>query len=194
MAVKIRLRRTGRKKQPSYRLVVADTATPRDGQYLDSVGTYNPLTRPADLRIDLEKVDSWLARGAGMTDTVASLIRKARSGGDRKVAVRGVGPDEKPEAPVVEAPAAAEKPKPGSRGAAKAVVADEAPTEPAATGPSGGSEAEPVAPTAEAEPVAPTAEVAAAPPASATDAAEQADAAPADDAAAAEPDETTAGA
>lgn len=185
MAVKIRLRRTGRKKQPSYRLVVADTATPRDGQYLDSVGTYNPLTRPADLRIDLDKVDSWLARGAGMTDTVASLIRKARSGGDRKVAVRGVGPDEKPEAPLVEAPAAAEKPKPGSRGAAKPVVADEAPAEPAA-GPTAASEAEQTVPTAGAEQAAPTA--------TATDAARQADAVPADDAAAAESDETTAGA
>ncbi|HSJ07126.1 MAG TPA: 30S ribosomal protein S16 [Longimicrobiales bacterium] len=124
MAVKIRLRRTGRKKQPSYRLVVADTDTPRDGQYLDAVGTYNPLTRPADLRIDLDKVDEWLARGAGMTDTVASLIRKARHGGDRKVAVRGVGPDEPASPPVVEAPPA-DKPKAGSRGAPKAAAADE---------------------------------------------------------------------
>jgi small subunit ribosomal protein S16 len=123
MAVKIRLRRTGRKKQPSYRLVVADTDTPRDGQYLDAVGTYNPLTRPADLRIDLDKVDEWLARGAGMTDTVASLIRKARQGGDRKVAVRGVGPDEPAAPPVVEA-RPAEKPKAGSRGAPKAAAAE----------------------------------------------------------------------
>jgi small subunit ribosomal protein S16 len=96
MAVKIRLRRTGRKKQPSYRVVVAESTSPRDGQYLDAVGTYNPLLKPAELRIDLEKVDRWLAEGAEMTDTVASLIKRARRGGDDKVSVRGVGPEEKP--------------------------------------------------------------------------------------------------
>jgi small subunit ribosomal protein S16 len=125
MAVKIRLRRTGRKKQPSYRLVVAESETPREGRYLDSVGTYNPLTRPSDLRIDLEKVDSWLARGALMSDTVASLIRKARKGGDKTLAVRGVGPEEKPNLDVVDAPSAAApagKPKAGSRGAPKAAL------------------------------------------------------------------------
>jgi small subunit ribosomal protein S16 len=130
MAVKIRLRRTGRKKQPSYRLVVAESESPREGRYLDSVGTYNPLTKPADLRIDLEKVDEWIARGAGMSDTVASLVRKARRGGDKTVAVRGVGADEKPELAVVDAPAPRTgKPKAGSRGAprAEAPAAEEAP-------------------------------------------------------------------
>jgi small subunit ribosomal protein S16 len=130
MAVKIRLRRTGRKKQPSYRLVVAESDTPREGRYLDSVGTYNPLTRPSDLRVDLEKVDSWLARGARMSDTVASLIRKARKGGDKTLAVRGVGPEEKQDLNVVDAPAAAalaEKPKAGSRGAPKAEAPARAP-------------------------------------------------------------------
>lgn len=97
MSVKIRLRRTGRKKQPNYRLVVANTASPRGGEYLDLLGTYNPLTKPADLRIDLEKVDRWLAEGAEMTDTAASLVLKARRGGDDKVAVRGVGPEAQPE-------------------------------------------------------------------------------------------------
>lgn len=121
MAVKIRLRRTGRKKQPSYRIVVADSASPRDGQYLDSLGTYNPLTNPADLRIDLEKVEAWLAKGAGMTDTAASLIRKARKGGDRKVSVRPVGPDAKPEAADVVAAAEPSQPaRPGSRGTPRA--------------------------------------------------------------------------
>jgi small subunit ribosomal protein S16 len=172
MAVKIRLRRTGRKKQPSYRLVVADTDTPRDGQYLDAVGTYNPLTRPADLRIDLDKVDEWLARGAGMTDTVASLIRKARQGGDRKVAVRGVGPDEPAAPPVVEA-RPAEKPKAGSRGAPKA-AAVEAPADDVAEAPAG----EPAeAPTAEAPAAAPADVVAEAP---ADDVAEAPAAAPTD--------------
>ena len=125
MSVKIRLRRTGRKKQPSYRLVVADSTTPRDGQYLDALGTYNPLVKPADLRIDLEKVDEWLGRGAEMSDTVASLVRKARVGGDSKVAVRGVGPDEKPEPASVAPVAAPTKPaRAGSRGSAKAAAAD----------------------------------------------------------------------
>jgi small subunit ribosomal protein S16 len=151
MSVKIRLRRTGRKKQPSYRLVVADSATPRDGQYLDALGTYNPLVKPADLRIDLDKVEKWLADGAEMSDTVASLVRKARQGGDSKVAVRGVGPDEKPE--VANVVAATEPSKParaGSRGAPRAETA-----EPAAPVEQAG---EPVAEPAEAaaEPTEPT--------------------------------------
>jgi small subunit ribosomal protein S16 len=136
MSVKIRLRRTGRKKQPSYRLVVADSLSPRDGQYLDSVGTYNPLSKPADLRIDLEKVDKWLAEGAEMSETAASLVKKARRGGDASITVRGVGPDVKAEVAVVDAPARAEKPRAGSRGAApraeapaKAAPAAEAPAE-----------------------------------------------------------------
>jgi small subunit ribosomal protein S16 len=94
MAVKIRLRRTGRKKQPSYRIVVADSRTPREGAYLDAVGTYNPLTNPAELRIDLGKVDDWTARGAVMTETVRALVNKARKGGDRKVALKAA--DERP--------------------------------------------------------------------------------------------------
>jgi small subunit ribosomal protein S16 len=138
MSVKIRLRRTGRKKQPSYRLVVANTSAPRDGQYLDAVGTYNPLVKPADLRIDLDKVDRWLAEGAEMTDTVASLVKKARRGGDGTVAVRGVGPEEKPQQEVVSAEPQAEKPKAGSRGAPRAAAvpaAAEAPAEPVAAEP-----------------------------------------------------------
>lgn len=134
MSVKIRLRRTGRKKQPSYRLIVANSASPRNGQYLDALGTYNPLVKPADLRIDLEKVDKWLADGAEMSDTVASLVRKARLGGDAKVAVRGVGPDPKPETANVVAAAEPSKPaRAGSRGAPKAEEGPAAePTEAAA--------------------------------------------------------------
>ena len=91
MSVKIRLRRVGRKKQPSYRIVVARTADPRGGEYLDTVGFYNPTTQPAELRLDLTKVDEWLGRGAEMSDTAASLIRKARKGGDPSVLLREVG-------------------------------------------------------------------------------------------------------
>ena len=130
MAVKIRLRRTGRKKQPSYRLVVAEETTPRDGEYLDSIGTYNPRTKPADLRIDLAKVDLWLAQGAVMTDTAASLIRKARRGGDKKVAVRPVAAEVRVEAAPVEAAAEPPRSRAGSRGAPRAEAA--APVESAA--------------------------------------------------------------
>jgi len=134
MSVKIRLRRTGRKKQPSYRLVVADSSTPRDGQYLDALGTYNPLVKPADLRIDMEKVEKWLADGAEMSDTVASLVRKARQGGDSKVTVRGVGPEERQETANVVAAAEPSQPaRAGSRGAPKAETpAAEAAAEPVA--------------------------------------------------------------
>jgi small subunit ribosomal protein S16 len=85
MPVKIRLRRIGRKKQPYYRVVVTDSTSPRDGAYLDSVGFYNPTRQPAELRLDLAKVDEWTGKGAQMTPTVRSLLRKARQGGDAKV-------------------------------------------------------------------------------------------------------------
>jgi small subunit ribosomal protein S16 len=123
MSVKIRLRRTGRKKQPSYRLVATDSASPRDGQYLEALGTYNPLVKPADLRIDMEKVDRWIAQGAEMSDTAASLIRKARLGGDAKVSVRAVEPDpvkEKVETVVAAKEPTRSAPRAGSRGAPKA--------------------------------------------------------------------------
>jgi small subunit ribosomal protein S16 len=87
MAVKIRLRRTGRKKQPSYRMVVIESENPRGGAYLDTVGFYNPQKKPASLQIDLSKIDNWLGRGATMSETTESLVRKARRGGDKTVAV-----------------------------------------------------------------------------------------------------------
>jgi small subunit ribosomal protein S16 len=78
MAVKIRLRRTGRKKQPSYRLVVADSSTPRNGQYLDNAGHVQSATKPAELRIDLEKVDEVAGQRCRDDRHGASLVRKAR--------------------------------------------------------------------------------------------------------------------
>jgi small subunit ribosomal protein S16 len=87
MSVTIRLRRVGRKKQPSYRVVVTDSSRPRDGQYLETIGFYNPRDQPAVLRLDLEKVEQWVGKGAGLSDTVASLVRKAKKGGDKKTAV-----------------------------------------------------------------------------------------------------------
>ena len=75
--VKIRLRRTGAKKKPSYRLVVADARAPRDGAYISVIGHYNPLTNPETIVIDEEKALSWLRQGAQPTDTAAKLLSKA---------------------------------------------------------------------------------------------------------------------
>jgi small subunit ribosomal protein S16 len=76
MAVRIRLTRKGRKKQPFYRIVVADSEAPRDGKFLDIVGTYDPMQNPAAVKIDNEKLDSWVKKGAKPTETVESLIKK----------------------------------------------------------------------------------------------------------------------
>lgn len=77
MAVKIRLRRMGAKKAPFYRVVVADALAPRDGRFIEEIGTYNPLTDPAEVKIDEEKALKWLLNGAQPTDTVRSLFSKA---------------------------------------------------------------------------------------------------------------------
>ncbi|MBE7059374.1 MAG: 30S ribosomal protein S16 [Ruminococcaceae bacterium] len=77
MAVKIRLRRMGAKKAPFYRVVVADSRYPRDGRFIDEIGTFNPLTDPAEINLDAEKVQKWLKNGAQPTDTVKALIKKA---------------------------------------------------------------------------------------------------------------------
>ena len=77
MAVKIRLRRMGAKKAPFYRVVVADERSPRDGKFIDEIGYYNPLTNPADVKIDAEKAEKWLANGAQPTETVKSLLKKS---------------------------------------------------------------------------------------------------------------------
>lgn len=87
MAVRIRLRRVGRKRQPHYRLVVADAAAPREGRVIETLGYYQPLSRPARLVLNLERVDYWLGQGATVSTTAHSLINKARKGGDRAVAV-----------------------------------------------------------------------------------------------------------
>ena len=76
MPVKIRLRRMGAKHQPSYRIVIADSRSPRDGRYIDQVGFYNPLTNPAVINVNKEKAIDWLRRGAEPTDTVAKLFTK----------------------------------------------------------------------------------------------------------------------
>lgn len=76
MAVKIRLKRMGAKKAPFYRVVVADSRSPRDGRFIEQIGYYNPLTEPAQVKIDEEKALKWLANGAQPSDTVRSLFRR----------------------------------------------------------------------------------------------------------------------
>ena len=74
--VKIRLRRMGKKKSPFYRIVVADSRSPRDGRFVDEVGYYNPMTNPAEIKVNEEKVQEWLKNGAQPTETVKSLLTK----------------------------------------------------------------------------------------------------------------------
>ncbi len=75
--VKIRLRRMGAKKAPYYRIVVADSRSPRDGRCIEEIGSYNPLTDPATITIDTEKAQQWIKNGAQPTDTVKALLKKA---------------------------------------------------------------------------------------------------------------------
>ena len=75
--VKIRLRRMGAKKSPYYRIVVADSRSPRDGRCIEEIGTYNPLTEPAVVTVDAEKAQTWIKNGAQPTDTVRGLVKKA---------------------------------------------------------------------------------------------------------------------
>ncbi len=77
MAVKIRLKRMGAKKAPFYRLVVADSRSPRDGRFIETIGTYNPLVNPTEIKIDEEKTMKWLNNGAIPTDTVKNILSKA---------------------------------------------------------------------------------------------------------------------
>ncbi|MBQ8414476.1 MAG: 30S ribosomal protein S16 [Clostridia bacterium] len=77
MAVKIRLTRMGKKKNPFYRIVVADERSRRDGAPIDEIGYYDPMTTPANVKIDADKATKWLNNGAQPTDTVRSLLKKA---------------------------------------------------------------------------------------------------------------------
>jgi small subunit ribosomal protein S16 len=77
MAVRIRLTRVGATKQPSYRVVVADSRSARDSRAIETIGHYNPRTEPVEVNIDAEKAKSWLAKGAQPSDTVVRLFRNA---------------------------------------------------------------------------------------------------------------------
>ena len=77
MAVRIRLKRMGAKKAPFYRVVVADSKSPRDGKFIEEIGYYNPLTDPVDIKIDADKATSWMEKGALPTETVKALLKKS---------------------------------------------------------------------------------------------------------------------
>ncbi len=77
MAVKIRLKRMGAKKRPYYRIVVADSRSPRDGRFIEAIGTYDPIMKDSPVTIDDEKITKWLKNGAQPTDTVKSILRSA---------------------------------------------------------------------------------------------------------------------
>ena len=78
MAVHIRLQRFGAKKNPFYRIIVADSRAKRDGAFLEQVGTYDPMKSPSEIKLSLDRVDHWIKTGAQATDTTASLIRRFR--------------------------------------------------------------------------------------------------------------------
>ena len=75
--VKIRLRRMGAKKAPFYRIVVADSRYPRDGRFMEEIGTYNPLTNPSTVNVDADRAQEWIKKGAQPTDTVRGILKKA---------------------------------------------------------------------------------------------------------------------
>ena len=75
--VKIRLRRMGAKKAPYYRIVVADSRYPRDGRFIEEIGTYNPLTEPASINVNADRAQEWIKNGAQPTDTVRGILKKA---------------------------------------------------------------------------------------------------------------------
>lgn len=76
MAVKIRLRRMGAKKAPFYRIIVADSRSPRDGKFIEEIGYYNPIAQPTEVKVDTEKAKKWLSNGAQPSDTVRTLFKK----------------------------------------------------------------------------------------------------------------------
>ena len=133
MSVKIRLKRMGAKKRPFYRIVVADSRAPRDGRFIDTLGHYNPCVEPPDVKVDTERAQLWLSRGAQPTQTASALLKKQ---GMLQQAAPAV-------AVAVEAPAPAKRKRAAKAEAAPAALVAEAPAASAAE--------EPVAEQAEAE-------------------------------------------
>lgn len=90
--VKIRLRRVGAKKKPSYRIIVADSRNARDGRFIETLGTYNPLADPAEIKVDIVKAKDWISKGAQPTDTVRALLKKAEAKAETEAAATAAEP------------------------------------------------------------------------------------------------------
>jgi small subunit ribosomal protein S16 len=116
----------GRKKQAHYRIVVADSASPRDGRFVETLGYYKPLSSPARLVVDLDKAEEWIAKGAEQSETIRTLLNKARKGGDAKVAIGEVDADEAKVAKAAAIEARREGEAKAREDAAAAVVAQDA--------------------------------------------------------------------
>jgi small subunit ribosomal protein S16 len=111
MSVRVRLTRVGSKKNPIWRVVVADQRSPRDGRFIETIGHYNPQTEPSTIRIDQERLQHWLDRGAQPTGSVKQLVKAyAKGGGEPPSAATTHAPAGAPAAAAVEEPAAAEEP------------------------------------------------------------------------------------
>jgi small subunit ribosomal protein S16 len=127
MSVRVRLTRVGSKKNPIWRVVVADQRSPRDGRFIETIGHYNPQTEPSTIRIDQERLQHWLDRGAQPTGSVKQLVKAYAKGGGEPASA-GTAP-----APAAEAPAAVEEPA-ASEAAVEGPAAEEpAPDEDAPT-------------------------------------------------------------
>ena len=116
--IKLRLRRMGAKKRPSYRIVAADSRSPRDGRFIEAFGFYDPVTQPATVRVDMERARHWLSVGAQPSDTVRDIFRRAGVFGDEGTIAATAEPIEAE--PVAAEPAAPEAPAPKRRRAAAA--------------------------------------------------------------------------
>ena len=115
--IKLRLRRMGAKKRPSYRIVAADSRSPRDGRFIEAFGFYDPVTQPATVKLDVERARHWLSVGAQPTDTVRDIFRRAGLLGEQTAAAE-------PDAAAASAPeTAAEPPAPTRRGRAAVATA-----------------------------------------------------------------------
>ena len=124
MAVSIRLRREGAKNRPYYKVVVADSRSPRDGKFIELIGTYDPKQPDHNSTLKLDRIEHWIANGAQPSDTVRSLIKK------NKKRTENAGSEAKSAAVSKEEPVAAEPPQ----AVAEEIPASEAPTEPAPSG------------------------------------------------------------
>ncbi len=93
MAVKLRLMRVGKKKQPTYRVVAADSRSPRDGRFIEILGSYEPRAEPSKVNLDTDRVDEWISKGAQPTDRVRKIIEIARAQGDAAVPAGDAAPD-----------------------------------------------------------------------------------------------------